>query len=81
MAQIMSTNNINVQETIVRQSQLKLVLDYTTAMGVKLPLKDIIGITNVLVDFCLNGWSAELKKRVEACDEHIQSLLNEVMID
>ncbi len=78
----MSTNsNINVQETIVRQSQLKLVLDYTTLMGVKLPLKDIIGITNVLVDFCINGWSADLKKRVEACDEHIQSLLTEMMID
>lgn len=77
----MSTNNINVQETIVRQSQLKLVLDYTTVMGVKLPLKDIIGITNVLVDYCLNGWSAELKKRVESCDEHIQSLLTEIMVD
>jgi hypothetical protein len=50
-------------------------------MGVKLSLKDIIGITNVLVDFCLNGWSTDLRKRVEACDEHIQSLLTEMMID
>jgi hypothetical protein len=69
------------QESIVRQSQLKFVLDYTTLMGVKLSLKDIIGITNVLVDFCLNGWSTDLRKRVEACDEHIQSLLTEMMID
>lgn len=77
----MSTNqNNDVQSTIVRQSQLKLVLDYTTMMGVKLPLKDIVGISVVMTDFCLNGWSADLKKRIEACDEHIQSLINELVM-
>jgi hypothetical protein len=55
-------------------------MDYTTSMGVKLPLKDLIGISVVMTDFCLNGWSADLKKRIEACDEHIQSLINELVV-
>ena len=75
-----TTQNNDTQSIIVRQSQLKLVLDYTTAMGVKLPLKDLIGISVVMTDFCLNGWSADLKKRIEACDEHIQSLINELVV-
>ena len=75
-----TTQNNDTQSIIVRQSQLKLVMDYTTAMGVKLPLKDLIGISVVMTDFCLNGWSADLKKRIEACDEHIQSLINELVM-
>jgi len=80
MAIMSTTQNNDTQSIIVRQSQLKLVLDYTTAMGVKLPLKDLIGISVVMTDFCLNGWSADLKKRIEACDEHIQSLINELVV-
>lgn len=75
-----TTQNNDTQSIIVRQSQLKLVMDYTTSMGVKLPLKDLIGISVVMTDFCLNGWSADLKKRIEACDEHIQSLINELVV-
>ena len=80
MAIMSTTQNNDTQSIIVRQSQLKLVMDYTTAMGVKLPLKDLIGISVVMTDFCLNGWSADLKKRIEACDEHIQSLINELVM-
>jgi hypothetical protein len=68
----MSSYN-NTQESIVRQSQLKFVQDYLTSNGIQLPLKDVIGITNVMVDYCLQGWTKELKERVEACDKHIQS--------
>lgn len=77
---IMSTQNNDTQTIIVRQSQLKLVVDYATLMDVKLPLKDVIGISVVLTDYCLNGWSADLRKRVEACDEHIKSLINELVV-
>jgi hypothetical protein len=66
------------QESIVRQSQLKFVQDYLVANGIRLPLKDIIGITNVMVDYCLQGWSKELRERIEACDTHIQSQLIEM---
>ena len=78
----MSTNQNNDRDSIiVRQSQLKLVLDYTSMMGVKLPLADLVGLSVVMTDFCLNGWSADLKKRLEACDSHIQSILHEMMVE
>jgi hypothetical protein len=77
---IMSTNN-NVQEVICRQSQLKFVLDYSNNLGLKLTLKDTIALTEVMIDYCQNGWNAELKKRIAACDEFVQSQLKELMID
>lgn len=76
----MSTNN-NVQEVICRQSQLKFVLDYSNNLGLKLTLKDTIALTEVMIDYCQNGWNAELKKRIAACDEFVQSQLKELMID
>jgi hypothetical protein len=77
---IMSTNN-NIQESILRQSQLKFVQDYTSNLGLKLTLKDTIALTEVMADYCANGWNAELKKRIAACDEFVQSQLKELMID
>ena len=76
------SNFQNTQESIVRQSQLKFVQDYLVSNNIRLPLKEIIGITNVMVDYCLQGWSKELKERIEACDNHIQShLANIGLID
>jgi hypothetical protein len=69
------SNYQNTQESIVRQSQLKFVQDYLVSNNIRLPLKDIIAITNVMVDYCLQGWSKELRERIEACDKHIQSQL------
>ena len=72
------SNFQNTQESIVRQSQLKFVQDYLVSNNIRLPLKEIIGITNVMVDYCLQGWSKELRERIEACDKHIQSQLVEL---
>ena len=76
-----TTQNNDRDSIIVRQSQLKLVLDYTTMMGIKLPLADLVGISVVMTDFCINGWSADLRKRIEACDQHIQSIVGEMMVE
>lgn len=59
------------QQIISRQSQLKFVFDYTKQIGVNLTLKDIIGITNVMADYCMNGYSTEIAKRLEAIDKFI----------
>lgn len=61
----------DTQKTIVTQSQLKFVFDYTKQIGVNLNLKELVGVTNVLVDYCLNGYSADLGKRLEAVDKFI----------
>jgi hypothetical protein len=63
----------DTQKTIVTQSQLKFVFDYTNKLGVNLTLKETVGITNVLVDYCINGYSKELGDRLEAIDTFIRS--------
>ena len=63
--------NDSTQKTIVTQSQLKFVFDYSNKIGVNLTLKEIVGVTNVLVDYCLNGYSKEIGSRLEAIDKFI----------
>lgn len=62
---------------IITQSQLKLVMDYSKQIGVNLKLKEVVGVTNVLVDFCLNGYSKELGDRLDSIDKFIESKFEE----
>lgn len=61
------------QDSIVRQSSLKFVQDYQRTIGCPLTIKEIMGITNVIVDYCQNGWSKDLSERVDKIDTFIQS--------
>ena len=63
---------------IVTQSQLKLVMDYTKQINVNLKLKEIVGVTNVLVDYCINGYSKEIGDRLEAIDKFIADKFEEI---
>lgn len=65
----------DTQKTIVTQSQLKFVFDYTTKLGVNLTLKETVGVTNVLVDYCMNGYTKELGDRLDAIDKFISTKL------
>jgi hypothetical protein len=67
----------DTQRTIVTQSQLKFVFDYTSRLGVNLTLKETVGITNVLVDYCLNGYSKELGERLDSIDKFILDKFDE----
>ena len=58
---------------IIRQSQLKFVLEYAKQVEVDLKLKEIVGITNVMVDYCLNGYSKELGERFDNIDAMFSS--------
>lgn len=60
------------EKVIVTQSQLKFVFDYTNKLRVNLTLKELVGVTNVLVDYCINGYSKELGDRLESIDKFIQ---------
>lgn len=66
------------QESIVRQSTLKFVGEYCRMIGTPLTLKEIVGITNVLTDYCQNGYSKEMGDRLEKIDKHIQMKFEEV---
>ena len=65
------------QDSIVRQSSLKFTADYLKLIGTPLPLKEVIGITNVISDYCQNGYSKELGDRLDKIDLHIQTKFEE----
>lgn len=67
----------DTQKTIVTQSQLKFVQDYSRQINVNLTLKETVGITNVLVDYCLNGYSKDIGERLDAIDKFIKSKFEE----
>jgi hypothetical protein len=59
------------QEIITRQSQLKLVLDWSTSCNKCLTLKELVGITNVMADYVMNGYTKQIGDRLENIQEHI----------
>ena len=67
----------DTQKTIVTQSQLKFVQDYCKQINVNLTLKETVGVTNVLVDYCINGYSKEIGDRLDAIDKFIKSKFEE----
>lgn len=69
----MSDYKNNTQDCIVRQSSLKFVLDYQKSIGKPLNLKEVFAITNVVVDYCQNGWSKELGQKVDKADQFIEN--------
>ena len=62
---------------IVTQSQIKFVFDYSKQIVVNLKLKEIVGVTNVLVDYCINGYSKEIGERLDAIDKFITDKFTE----
>jgi hypothetical protein len=65
------------QDSIVRQSTLKFVGEYCRMIGTPLTLKEVVGITNVLTDYCQNGYSKEIGDRLDKIDNHIKTLFEE----
>jgi hypothetical protein len=68
----------DTQNSIVRQSSLKFVQDYQRTIGVPLKLKEIIGITNIIADYCQNGYSKDLSEKLDKVDEYIQKKFEEI---
>jgi hypothetical protein len=62
------------QLSIIRQNQIRFVFDYSKGLGIDLTLKDIAAITNVMVDYCDNGYTKELGDRLTKIDELLKTL-------
>ena len=62
------------QVVICRQSQLKFVMDYSKQIGKPLKLKEMVRISNVLVDYCINGNTKEINDTLGKVDEYLQTL-------
>lgn len=63
----------NTQRQIATQSSLKLVLDWGTTCDKCLTLKELVAITNVIVDYVENGYSKEIGDRLEKIQEHLDN--------
>ena len=63
----------NKDRQIATQSSLKLVLEWSTSCEKCLTLKELVGITNIIVDYVENGYTAEIGKRLDAIQEHIDN--------
>lgn len=61
----------NTQRQIATQSSLKLVLDWSTSCDKCLSLKELVAITNVMVDYVESGYSKEIGDRLDKIQEHI----------
>ena len=59
---------------ICRQSQLKFVMDYSKQIGKPLKLKEMVRISNVLVDYCINGNTKEINETLGKIDDYLQTL-------
>ena len=61
------------QEIIARQSQLKLVLDWSISCNKCLTLKELVGITNVMAEYVTNGYDKKIGDRLDAIEDHINN--------
>jgi hypothetical protein len=61
----------NKDRQIATQSSMKLVLEWSNSCGKCLELVELVGITNVIVDYIENGYSKEIGERLRKVQEHI----------
>jgi hypothetical protein len=63
----------NQNRQIITQSQLKFVMDWGSLNNKKLTLKEIVAITNVMVDYVEHGYSKEIGERLEKIEDHLNN--------
>jgi hypothetical protein len=62
----------NKERQIATQSSLKLVNDWANSCNKCLTLKELIAITNVVVDYVEMGYSKELGERLDKIQDHLE---------
>ena len=65
------------EKVIVSQSMLKFTQQYSEQLNRPFTLKETCAITNVLVDYCINGYSKEIGERLESIDKFISDKFQE----
>jgi hypothetical protein len=65
------------QQIIVRQNQLGFVMDYLKWINCKLPLDEVVAISHVTSQFCLNGYTAPVKDLIRSVDKLIERKVTE----
>lgn len=57
---------------IIRQSQIKLCLEYFSHCGICPTLADVMSVTTMLEQFIKDGYSKDLKTKFESIDKYIE---------
>jgi hypothetical protein len=63
----------NKERQIATQSSLKTVLEWSNSCNQCLTLKELISITNVVVDYVENGYTKEIGQRLEMIDNYLKN--------
>lgn len=63
---------------ILRQSQSKMVLEYTNSIGVKITVEELQKITDVFVECCIRPQDEELKERIKKLDKWLENKKNKI---
>lgn len=63
----------NKDRQIATQSSMKLVLDWANSCGKCLTMKELIGMSVVLVDYVENGYSKTIGERADTIQQHIDN--------
>jgi len=61
------------ERQIASQSSLKLVNEWAISCNQCLTLKELISITNVVVDYVENGYSKEIGERLSTIDNYLDN--------
>jgi hypothetical protein len=61
------------ERQIATQSSLKTVLEWSSTCNECLTLKELISITNVVVDYIENGYTKEIGQRLDVIDNYIKN--------
>lgn len=61
----------NTSRQIATQSSLKLILDWSISCDKCLTLKELVSITNVMVDYIESGYSKEIGERLEKIQNYL----------
>ena len=61
------------ERQIAAQSSLKLINEWSHTCGKCLTLKELVAITNVIVDYVEMGYSSEIGKRLDTIEEHLNN--------
>ena len=70
-------NEREKQEVIVRQSQLKFVMDYAKMINVNLTLTEMVRISRVLTTYVMNGYNDKTLDLLEKADKLIKDKFDE----
>ena len=68
------------QQSIVRQSSLKFMMEYCRVMNVQLTIKELFKITNIVCDYCEKGYSLEMEVVIDVIDKHIKKKKNTLLL-